>query len=309
MNWNWDHIRYFLALAEHGTLSLSARTLGVSHSTVLRRIKQLESDLNTQLFDQTSNGYTLSSAGKTLHVEAVKMRSTMSAISREISGADEQMQGEVVITTTDTLSRYIMPKLIANLSEQYADIRFSLFMANKVSDMETRDVDIAIRTSKKPPENLIGRQVGKIRFVAVASREYVKKHKMKKFPDQTDTHKIITLDDSYKSAPFHQWLTNQISRTTSVTTVNNFLSAAALAKEGLGITVVPDYLLNAEHDLIRLNTKTDISHNDLCVLSHSDSRNTEKIRVVRQYLYEKLPQLLDEEAISANGPSAKPGPP
>lgn len=293
MNWNWDHIRYFLALAEQGTLSQSAKTLGVSHSTVLRRVRQLESDLNTQLFEQSSNGYALTPAGKTLYVEALKMRSTMSAISREISGADDRMQGEVVITTTDTLARYILPRLIATLSEQYPDIQFSLVMANRVTDMETRDADIAIRTSKKPPENLIGRQVGKIRFTAVASRDYVQQKKITHFPDSIENQKIIMLDDSYATAPFHQWFSHQTRQSTSVTTANNFLCAVALARQGLGITVVPEYLLSAENDLVKLSTSTEISPSNLWVLSHSDSRNTEKIRVVRQKLYEELPHLLD----------------
>lgn len=293
MDWNWDHIRYFLALAEQGTLSQSARVLGVSHSTVLRRIRRLESVLKTALFDHTSSGYTLTAAGQKLHSEALSMRSTMSAISREISGIDSQMQGDVVITTTDTIARYIAPKLIAKLSETYASLNFSLIMANNLSDLDSRDVDIAIRTCKHPPENLIGRQVAQIKFDVVASSAYLKKYTIDTFPADTRGHQFISPDESYNTAPFYQWLHSRIDQSCSVTTVNNFLSAAALAKEGLGIAVLPSYVLRAEKNLVSLSGEERICSNDLWVLSHPGSRNTEKIRVVRQFLYDELPRYFD----------------
>lgn len=293
MDWNWDHIRYFLSLAEQGTLSQSARVLGVSHSTVLRRIRRLESVLKTTLFDHTSAGYTLTPAGQKLHIEATSMRSTMSAISREISGVDSQMQGDVVITTTDTIARYIAPRLIARLSEKYAGLNFSLIMANRLSDLDSRDVDIAIRTSKQPPEHLIGRQVAQIRFFVVASAAYLKKYNIDSFPARTSEHKFILPDESYNSAPFYQWLHSRIDPGSSVITVNNFLSAAAMVKEGLGIAVLPSYVLRAEKNLISLGNEKEICSNDLWVLSHPGSRNTEKIRVVRQFLYDELPRYLD----------------
>jgi len=260
MDWNWDHIRFFLALAEQGTLSQSARVLGVSHSTVLRRISRLESILKTKLFDHTSSGYALTTAGQKLHTEARRMRSTMSAISREISGVDSQMQGDVVVTTTDTIARYIV---------------------------------LAIRTCKQPPENLIGRQVAQIKFDVVASAAYLRKYSIDTFPADISGHQFISPDESYKSAPFYQWLHSRIDKSSSVTTVNNFLSAAALAKEGLGIAVLPSYVLRAEKNLVSLSNTEGICSNDLWVLSHPGTRNTEKIRVVRQFLYDELPRYLD----------------
>lgn len=292
MNWNWDHIRFFLALAEHGTLSLAAKSLGVSHSTVLRRIRAFEDQLQSQLFDHTHKGYSLTVAGKSLFDEAIKMQGTLSALSREISGADNQLEGEIVLTTTDTLSRYVLPKLMAKLTRKYEGIRFSLYMANQMSDVSNREVDIAIRTCKIPPDNLIGRKVGEIKFSAVASRSYIKQHGLTSFPNTLAEHRSIILNESYASAPFYQWFDKQLSQQDRCTKVNNFLCAAALAREGMGITVLPSYMLAKEPTLVALSTTSDISSNDLWVLSHADLRDTKKVRVVRQYLYDELPRFL-----------------
>jgi DNA-binding transcriptional LysR family regulator len=290
--WNWDQIRFFLALAEHKTLSMSARSLNVSHTTVLRRIRSFEDQLQAQLFTQTRSGYRLTQAGHTLFAEANKMRSTVTALSRNISGADNQMAGEVAITTTDTLARYIMPKILTKLSTKYKDIRFSLFMSNTLNNIDDREVDIAIRTGRQPPESLIGRKVGEVKFRVVASRSYIKKHGLKSFPKNVAEHRFVVLDESYSGAPFYQWFKKRIHNRAHCTTVSNFLCAAALAREGMGIAVVPSYMLSGEATLVALQTHGVIAPNDLWVLSHSDLRDTERVRVVRQYLYDQLPKYL-----------------
>jgi DNA-binding transcriptional LysR family regulator len=292
MNWNWDHIRFFLALAEEGNLSRAARLLNVSHTTVLRRIRSFENQLESQLFSHTHAGYCLTESGQTLFNEARKMRGTLRELSREISGADNQLSGEVVITTTDTLARHVLPKILAKLSDKYVDLRFSLHMVNRLEDISNREADIAIRTCKTPPENLIGRKVSEIGFSCVASRSYIKKHKLAGFPKHVSKHRFIMLNDSYSAAPFYQWLEKKSKASTNVVRVNNFLCAAALAREGMGITVLPSYMLAKETTLQSLKTRDQISRNDLWVLSHVDLRATEKVRVVRQYLYDALPELI-----------------
>jgi len=163
-HWNWDHLRYFLALAEHGTLTAAGRQLDVSHSTVLRRIRAFENSLKTRLFEHTSTGYYLTSAGNELHEQAKQMQFTLDAVARDISGADQEIAGEVVIATTDSLSYLLLPEVLKELSDLHNDISFKVLMGVQMRKIEDREVDIAIRTSKEPPESVIGRQVGKINF-------------------------------------------------------------------------------------------------------------------------------------------------
>ncbi|NND90135.1 MAG: LysR family transcriptional regulator, partial [Granulosicoccus sp.] len=77
MSWNWDHMRFFLALADAQTLVSAARQLDVSHTTVLRRIKSFESELGSRLFEHVHHGYRLTMEGESLYAEAVKMKHVM----------------------------------------------------------------------------------------------------------------------------------------------------------------------------------------------------------------------------------------
>ena len=288
MSWNWDHLRFFLALADAHTLVAAAKQLNVSHTTVLRRVKAFEAELETQLFEHTAQGYRLNEQGESLYTEAAKMRDAMDRVSRQIVGSDRQAQGEVVITTTDTLAHEILPSLLSDIANEHEGLRFSLKMINQITDIDNYEADIAIRTCKEPPDQLIGRKVGSVKFVACASVDYAGLHELINFPIDTDEHRIIVLDDSYRNSPFHRWLDEKLTLTTYRTTASNFLCAAALCRKSMGITVLPAYMLEHQNMLVQLPTKELIPTNDLWILSHADSRNTERVKLTRRLLLERL---------------------
>lgn len=288
MSWSWDHLRFFLALAEGGTLSTAARRLGVSHTTVLRRVRAFETSLGTQLFDHTAQGYTLTAAGETLRAEASGVRDAIESVARRIGGADAGLEGEVTITTTDTLAFAVLPPLLAELGERYPELRFTLSMRNRLSDIVNREADIAIRTGREPPERLIGRRVGTVHFAACASSDYAAAHALARFPDDVAAHRFVTLDGSYAGVPFHDWLEARLPPEAARTTVSGFLAAVAVCRAGMGITVLPSYLLAELPDLVELPVTERIATNELWVLSHADLRDTERVRVVRRHLFERL---------------------
>jgi len=287
-NWNWDHLRFFLALADHGTLSAAGRELDVSHSTVLRRVRAFESSLETSLFETTSSGYQLNKAGQELHAQAIQMKFALDGVARDIAGSDKTISGEIVIATTDSLSYYLLPNLLEKLTERHHDLSFTIVMGSQPSKVEDREVDIAIRTCKTPPENLIGRRIGPIRFLTCASRQYAEQHKLDSFPADTDAHRFIMLDESFNGMPAHDWMINSVGSNRNVVHVNNLLLASAMCRANLGIALLPSYMIDADPLLLKLPTEQPIPSNALWILCHPELRNTERIRHVRQYLFEAL---------------------
>ena len=289
MSWSWDHLRHFLALAEEGRLSGAARQLEVSHTTVLRRVRAFERDLGTRLFDRTPRGYALTPAGERLRVEAVEVRAAIERASREIVGRDAEPRGEVTITTTDTIACTVLPSPLAELAARHPDLRFRIDMVNRLSDLDNREADIAIRTCREPPARLIGRHVGSVRFVACAAPRYVESTGLERFPTETGAHRFVVLDHRYAATPFHRWLEARLSPRSVRTTVSGFLPALAACRAGMGISVLPEYLLDEAPELVALPTEgTGISTNELWILSHAGLRDTERVRLVRQRLYEAL---------------------
>ncbi len=291
LSWSWDHIRFFLALAEHGTLSSAAKSLNVSHSTVQRRVRSFEEELQAHLFDHASQGYTLTAAGESLYAEALKMRVTMDTISREITGADKKIEGEVSITSTDTLCSFIIPAIVANIKADYPSLRFIVRTENSFSNISHRESDIAIRTGLEPPDNLIGRKVGEIRFAMAASPAYIANHNLNAFPENVNDHRFIILNDGFSHTSFYQWLDERLqSKVCDITQTTSIIAAAALAKAGVGMALLPQYIIDQEDQLVELAVEDNIPKTDLWVLSHVDLRDVEKIRVVRQQLHKELPR-------------------
>jgi len=288
MNLNWDHLRFFLALAETGSLTAAAQALNVSHTTVLRRVRAIEKALETHLFDHTSQGHTLTPAGVSLHLEVRKIKVAVDAVARQISGVDQTISGPVVITTTDTLGYFFLPPIIRQLQEQYPELEITLQVSNQLSDLSNREADIALRAGVSPPPHLVGRRVGTIGFAACASPDYIEQHRLERFPADLAAHQFIMLDKSLHKLPVYTWLAQQCQVSRSIVTASGFLTAWRLCVAGCGITVLPDYLVNADSGLQRLDTEITFASNELWLLSHVDMRDALRIRLVKRVLYAEL---------------------
>lgn len=293
MKTNWDHLRYFNALANHGTLTATARQLGVSHSTVQRRIAAFEDELRVQLFLHTGNGYKLTRAGETLYSETADIQRTLSSISSRLTGSDDELNGKVSITMSDTIGYFLLPTILRELCKQYPGIEFSVSVKNSLSDIRNLEADIAIRTGSKPPPDLIGRKVGKVSFAVCASTEYLAKHNLDARTALHGAHDYIRLVDNFRDAGFTNWIPD-IDPEKNIVCVGGFLTAWRLCNSGIGLSLLPAYLLDHDSTLVEINGAAIPETNNLWVLSHSDLRDSVRVKAVRQHLTDKLRQTFDK---------------
>ena len=133
MNWSWDNIRYFLAVAKNSTLVDAARELGVSHTTVQRRVTAFEKQLQSQLLARTKQGYKMTAAGELLFEEASKISDSISSLSRKISGKETELTGPVVITSTDTLCSLNLPEIVGKIISQYPGLDITVDLSRSMS--------------------------------------------------------------------------------------------------------------------------------------------------------------------------------
>lgn len=292
MNTNWDHLRHFNALALHGTLSEAARHLGVSHSTVQRHIAAFENELQVQLFNQVANGFRLTAAGAKLYEESSVIQQTLQSITSRISGTDDQMQGTVRITVTDTFGHFLLPELLKGLQKLYPQVSYCVNAANSFSNILDLEADIAVRTGGSPPADLIGRQVGAITFAVCASRQYLQEHTLQADDAMQMAEHFICLESNTDGTFSADWLP-QRSTPITPTTVNGFLNAWRLCSAGLGLALLPAYLCDFDEQLVQVNSDNLPQGNKVWVLSHADLRDSPRVKAVRQYLTDKLGAVFD----------------
>lgn len=308
--WNWDNLRFLIALAENGTLSNAATQLGVSHTTVQRRVRSFEEELQVQLFLHTPDGYQLTSAGQLLYEQVHSLQDTVNTVSRQLVAREKELSGTVTVATTDTIGYLLMPKFVKDISEKHPDLDVNLIIDNKRSDISRLEADIAVRGGQRPQESLIGKRVGKLDFCLCLSYEYWDSVKASnEFPgDLTvvgteerhekiivpaayrNEFRYIALNDEFRGVPFNQWFTRTVPDGVGSIQTDGLMSAYSLCSEGVGVALLPRFVVKLEPKLVEIHfeNQSAVPQSELWILSHAELRDSVKIKVVKQQLYDYL---------------------
>lgn len=159
---DWSDLQYFLAVAQGGSVSQAARALKVNHSTVLRRLQRLEQQLGAALFQRLPGGYVLTSAGDELVGRLAPVGEQIESAERQLLGQDLHIRGSIRLTSTDTLFASLLMPLLAEFRRLHPGVSLQLVSNNSFLSLTQREADIAVRGSNTPPDNLVGRRVGRI---------------------------------------------------------------------------------------------------------------------------------------------------
>ena len=111
---DWDDLKVLLALSRRGSARGAAQTLGVSNSTVTRRLDDMELKLHSRLFDRTPDGYRLTAAGEQLLPTAEQVEELVMAAERKVTGGDQELEGVIRLTVPPASSMgFIVRRLAA----------------------------------------------------------------------------------------------------------------------------------------------------------------------------------------------------
>ncbi|MCX7558545.1 LysR family transcriptional regulator [Sulfitobacter sp. F26204] len=154
---DWNHLRAFLATADHGSLSAAARFLGLTQPTLSRQIAALESALALMLFERNGRSLTLTEAGQELLSHVREMGSAANRLSLSASGQRSGLSGLVRITASDITSAYELPGIVQNIRLRAPQITVEIVASNTIEDLMQREADIAVRNVRPEQPNLVAR--------------------------------------------------------------------------------------------------------------------------------------------------------
>ena len=276
---NWDDLRFFLALAREGTVSGAGRVLAVRHTTVARRITALEAQLGSRLFDRLPGGYAMTQVAENLYPHALAMEEMAQSADREVFGMDTQLSGPLKLTASyDVFTRLVTPKL-RQFTDQYPGIDLELLSSTSLADLTSRQADIALRLTPKPPEYLIGREIVPVRHGVYASAGYLKKKR--------GSEKLILWEHD-RDMP--EWVNDHYQGARVVARTNEIMTMVESVKNHMGLARMPCYVADAEPSLRRIDLSLTPSKWGLWVLSHVDLRSTARVRVCREFLIDIIEQ-------------------
>jgi DNA-binding transcriptional LysR family regulator len=194
---DWDDLRFFLALARHGTLSSAAKVLHVSQSTVGRRLNSLEATLAVRLLNRTPEGYVPTLAGEEVRRKAESLEAEALALERDVTGRDTRLRGLVRVTCAETIAAHLLAPSFASLHAQHPDIMIELIPNPRELSLAMREADISVRMRQPEQHDLVVRRIGGIAFGLYATAGYIRERGELNFDDGCPDHHLITqMEDS-----------------------------------------------------------------------------------------------------------------
>jgi DNA-binding transcriptional LysR family regulator len=272
-NDNWDDLRFFLALCREGSATGAGRSLEVNHTTVARRIRALEENLGTRLFDHSRNGYEMTQAAEDMYEHARRMEEITQAIDRDVFGQDAELKGPLKITVAhDVAERLVIPRL-PEFRDAYPCIDLDILTTTGLVDLAAREADIALRLTAKPPDYLIGREVLPMRHGVYGSPNYLKAlHGQAK----------VILFRGNEEQP--EWVRQHFPDAEVAMRVDDVGTMSLAVANGMGLARMPCYVGDTEPSIRRLRLKLTPSTWGIWILSHVDLRSTARVRVAREFL-------------------------
>ncbi|QCI63729.1 LysR family transcriptional regulator [Phreatobacter stygius] len=289
---DWDKLRIFHAAAAAGSFTHAADTLGLSQSAVSRQVSSLEQDLKVPLFHRHARGLVLTEQGELLYHTAQDVLMKLESAKIKLTDSKERPHGELKVTTTVGLGTAWLAPRLGEFLDLYPDIQIKVILTDEELDLSMREADVGIRVRQPVQPDLIQRKLFQIKFHAYASSDYLKRHGTPKSALDLDGHRILAFGGR---APNYMqnvtWLStagrNGLAPRTFAMTMNNIVGLVSAVERGIGVAVLPDYLVNDGSGLVQILDEEEMPVLDAWFVYPEELKSVARVQVFRDFLVSK----------------------
>jgi DNA-binding transcriptional LysR family regulator len=275
---DWDDLRFFLAIAEHGSLTAASEVLGVTHPTAGRRLAAFEKRLGAKLFVRTPSGFTLTGLGRRVLAEAVQMRERALFAYSLATGKDSGVNGAVRITASEWLIRSVVVPALAPLLAEHPALSVEFLAEARHLNLVKRDADIALRPSRFTHQEVFQREVAVLGFGLYASDGYLSRRGMPDFARGAEGHALVDMTEELRTVVDRDWLPRVAPNARVVARCNGRDPMVTMAVAGLGVACLPRFLGDATPGLRRVSTALEEPSRPLYMGVHGAARTTPRVR-------------------------------
>lgn len=284
VNLAWDDFRLVKAIADHDGLTGAASALGVNHSTVFRRLGQIEEHVGQQLFERRKTGYVATAAGIEMAALAGRVEEDVAAFSRRLAGRDVAPSGELRVTTTDTLYLSLLLPIFATFRRQYPAIRLDIVIGNQALNLSKRDADIAIRASDAPGETLVGRRLATLSWAIYGRAADAPVPAGDSAPPDLFARDWVALGDQLAHVKAARYVREKVAPERIALRSSAVLGLTEAVEQGIGIGPLPCFIADQRPELARLLPPDPDFSTGLWLLTHPDIRNAPRVRAFMDFV-------------------------
>ena len=282
-NLAWDDFRLVKAIADLRGLAGAAAELGVNHSTVFRRLGQIEEALGTKLFERHRSGYAVTPAGEEMVALATRLETDITAFTRRLAGNEIAATGELRVTTNDSLLVHLLTPIFARFRRRQPGVQLDIVLANEALNLSKRDADVAIRATDSPPDTLVGRRAATIAW-ALYGRADEFNGESPDLDELVRSYEWVSLGENMSHVKAVQFLRHRVAPDRIAYRVNTVLGLSQAVEAGLGIGHLPCFIGDRSPELVRLGTPVPEFSADLWLLTHPDLRHSPRVRVFLDFV-------------------------
>ncbi|MEL6646302.1 MAG: LysR family transcriptional regulator [Pseudomonadota bacterium] len=287
---DWDKLRIFHAVADAGSLTHAGDQLHLSQSAISRQIRALEESLNATLFHRHARGLILTEQGELLFDATRAMAKRLDTATARIRDSEEEVFGELRVTTTIGFGTLWLAPRLPTLFEKYPDLNLDLMLEERVLDLPMREADVAIRMKEPSQADLIRKRLMSVHMCLFASREYLDAHGTPETPEDLVQHRLIC--QNLRSAQVgagatlvQELMTYEIP---SLLTVNNYFGVLQSVLENLGIGVLPNYVSHDFPQVVRVLPEIQSSDVPVFLAYPSELRHSQRIAAFRDFVQDEI---------------------
>lgn len=290
---NWNDLTFFLELARQNRLMPAARRLKVDHTTVSRRIAELEKDLAIKLFDRRPDGFVLTEQGHRLFAIAERIEQEAGEIQEAFGTVPSSPAGRVRVASMEGIGAFFLARIFAEFAEREPGILVELITERHLINLTKREADISISFVPPTGQRLVVRKAGSMRLALFASPDYLARHGAPSKPKDLAKHVFVDYVEDLVSIRSVHWLLDVLEppavvfRSTSMHAQQNAVAA------GAGIALLPLFSAKTNPTLVPVLPDDVVVMRDIYVSVHEDLEYMIRIRAVMRYLTHVLQREAD----------------
>jgi len=302
---DWSDLRHALAVAEAGSLAGAARQLGVNHTTVLRRLDALETQLGARLFDRQRSGYSPTAAGLALVAHARHMADRAIEIERQVMGLDRELTGLLRVTTAFVIMEHLLPAPLAAFAREYPGIEVEVIENAFLVDLSRqraevpgqafaqREADVALRLSTQVADHLVGRNLGMTQCRVYALRGAPQlPQTVQSLQDLVNNAPWVAFEQGQQDRIYDRWMRKRIEGARVRVRVDIFNATAAMLRTGIGVGVLPTFMQASNPELIPVSDPIPELAAPVWMLTHPDLRQTARVSAFMRHVGDAMTERL-----------------
>lgn len=271
---NWDDYRLIVALSRSGTLRRAANVLGLTHTTVSRRLAILQK-ARGQIFERTAQGYRTTALGDALLSVAERMENLTHAGNRYQKANETTVSGPIRLSLPEAVAQYLLLDDLFEFANLYPEINLQVETSYGFADLDKSEADIVVRGVRKPPDHLVGRRLFPNRVTYYSDRDYLER------TPKSELRWIAPVSDGLwpdwvKNSPFPDIPTALM--------IDDITARHRALVKGLGLGRGACFMADQESNLVRLSDQPPVPQQDFWVLTHPDLRDTPRVRLLMDFI-------------------------